>query len=71
MGFDFCGGEIGREVGDDSFFYKKIIACQKNFCHNIAVVAEIFGSSFSTKIVEAIGLWGSDVVTKVAVGIFF
>ena len=57
--------------GDDSFFYKKVISCKKDFCHHVAVVTKVFGSSFSTKIVEAIGLWGSDVVTKVSIGIFF
>jgi hypothetical protein len=43
----------------------------KDFCHNIAVVAEVFGSGFCTKIIKTIGFWGSDIVTKVAVGIFF
>ena len=71
MGFDFCGGEIGREVGDDSFFYKKVISCKKDFRHHVTVVAEVFGSGFCAKIVEAIRFWGSDVVTKVPVGIFF
>ena len=71
LGFDFCGGEIGCYMADDSFFYKKILACQKDFCHNIAVVTKIFGSGFSAKIIKTIGFWGSDVVTEVAVGIFF
>ena len=57
--------------GDDSFFYKKVISCKKDFCHHVAVVAEVFGSGFCTKIIKTIDFWGSYIVTKVSSGIFF
>ena len=61
-GFYFCCRKIGGEVCDKSFFFEQVIACEEDFCHYIAIVAEIFGGGFCAKIVETIDSWRSDFV---------